>query len=409
MKSFFALIPVFLFFRLFPVWGNGTCNSLLTNDGDPEKIQFFSHGAPAQNYGYLLSRLKYAAPGTVLDFGDGDTLTFSRYINSGGTHVIIENDEGLAIRIPIYNPQAHWGTDPLSFVTAHADLESAGIKVVGLNLQKSRPPKFLAVDRLKILFTLEDLKYEDQRLQLTRAERSLAIKRLIDFARSTWSYESLGDFNETQLGFDGNQWVLFDIAEPNLRIKNIHQSRHVFSPINYGEGYVHHLVSPEIQKKIDSAILNERAEQLEKGQVKFSKNDWFERDGSTHGMADVFFATDEEEISAGNHRERFIYGSYLQKWARKNLKFYEAQYEGSNLMSFRVQKILQVSDETVLYSVVVAVNPGKSMKGYIEVQLSLGKGKKSLFQSSFPLLTKRGFKQNDLDAIGPDYVLVLDH
>jgi hypothetical protein len=406
-----------LFLNAPQAWSTLNCRDLVfdaakaqvpINAAPMNSVNFYPNKVKAPDYDSLIKGLKSLQAGTILDFGGGDRFVFEEYVGAGGTTVIVKIDDGSLLRIPKLNLDANPGTDAFGFVKGHQTLKEAGISVVGLDIERSRPPKFLVVENLHFQMTLEDLKYDRVNVPKNEADRAFVIERLLEFARSTWKFRYWGDFNETQLAFDGKKWILFDIATPIIEVDNLSQSNHIFSPLNFGDGYVHRFVAQDLQKAIDQAISKERERRKKIGQDQEPDSIWFKRPHIGGNDVDFYFISEEQGISGLKGSEKYLHKSFLRKSGKRVLNFRDADYEGSRLIQMRVGKLVAVGNTTALFAVTLGdYGSGKRVEGYIEV-LQNFKAAKDAFAESFPLLKKRGFKHEDLAAIGTDYVLVVD-
>lgn len=79
-----------------------------------------------------------------------------------------------------------------AFVEASGDLKKSGIVIVGLDLKKSLPARFLVVETSKT------------KIKMSETMRDHLYEKFLEFAKSTWIYESIGDFSPRQIGRDGS-------------------------------------------------------------------------------------------------------------------------------------------------------------------------------------------------------------
>lgn len=181
-------------------------------------------GLSSKRYFQQLGRI---GPGTKVTFA-GNGFTFSKEyqvgerLGRGNTTVIYEllNEPKKALRVPIvYNnkkSQVRNGINltprPLrrSFINGtiwgHKILKEAGVKVV--EMHDYRYDQFAIVDRVNgpsffdFISNLESY---------SESEKEKMFKGFVEFAKSTYLLEEIGDFNSTQVVFDKERgWVLID-------------------------------------------------------------------------------------------------------------------------------------------------------------------------------------------------------
>ena len=330
--------------------------------------------------------------GTPLDFGEGDRFTFQKLLGEGATTKIVKTQEGPVLRISKRVPDAYPGTDLNGFNRLQGELEAAGVPIVKVDREHSRLPKFLIVEEKKILGTLYHYLHPNFK-GATEAERKFALSKLDDFARKTWGFSYIGDFNPSQLGFDGKEWFLFDVGMVNSPISHPRQKQTVFSSW-VDEGDTLRTVPAEMEDHLVKIIREERERHQE-----FATRPWFTR---------VKYAGDHKLLvnneSTGlvlNHNIPYLIETeFLTKRGRKKLlgKSPTGQLREIRL---KAQNLLRTGEKSALYEVTV----GKK-QALLEVRLEIDK-KKDLFSGKMPLLKKEGYSEDDLIAIGPDFVLLL--
>jgi hypothetical protein len=81
-----------------------------------------------------------------------------------------------------------------------------------------------------------------EELPLNGEEASRALAGLDAFLKRTWQFTHIGDFNNTQIGWDGAQWILFDFTSASIRFK-VFDDTHVWedpsaSPVSEVTTYI---------------------------------------------------------------------------------------------------------------------------------------------------------------------------
>jgi hypothetical protein len=91
----------------------------------------------------------------------------------------------------------------------------------------------------------------------------------VEFARKTWMYKRIGDFRPSELGYNGKEWLVFDMANeryPHLLIDDLDSKKNIFSPYpGFAEGSTEIVkvpqLPPELYEKVKDAIRDERRKQ----------------------------------------------------------------------------------------------------------------------------------------------------
>lgn len=363
------------------------------------RVRLFDDKSNAVNdYREALRRLTTAAPGTVIDFGRGESFVFKKFLGAGETTFVVETMDGKALRIPLLPEYS-------GFINEFYELQGAlfanGVRVIGLDRELSRPPRFLVVAKEEFQYTLADFlenrNLYGQELNSTAKERAKVLEKLKDFARTTWRFDFIGDFNETQLGYNGNEWILFDFAHNVYPVKNAQQRRNIFSPQVFDD-HIHETVPQEIYKELEKVILAERRKMADEiANSSQQKLPWIQRKtlGSERMLSYLISGEVSSQSLIGNKLEVSLRN--MRESARKRVN----TMRGWNYADFRIEKILKADEDSVLYQVRFHEGP----QGLLEISTTVLKKKDE--DSAGHLLKKAGYKKSDWDANGPDYALVL--
>lgn len=343
-----------------------------------------------------LDSLRNAPRGTKLDFGDGDVFYLDKFLGEGGTTKIVRVTTGQVLRIYNHNPGANPGSSLTKFVKLQQELERAGVPVVRIDLENSRLPKFLVVEEKKIRYTLES--FLNHANDLPSDERRLALERLHDFARKTWAFTYIGDFNGSQMGYDGHEWFLFDVGSTHRHLQNHGELQTTFSTSVDADGTIRH-VPEDLEKSLEAVIHEERESQFASGQFK-DLAPLFKRDGLGEKDYRGLFAGDQElRISMPPITRKLLtdFGKSL---------FKRPKWTTNDDLELKLGSHARTGKKSVIYTARVSSSGlDKRIKTLIEVRLKID-GKDDLFAGKMPLLKSMGYGKKDILVIGPDYVIV---
>lgn len=282
------LLTFFLFVDKISANELGHCPSLFLNQPFQTKtIELYPDGKFNPQYTHLIKNL---TEGDRIDFGDGQVFTFKQLLGQGATTFVVETDSGLVLRIPKEEDALHSyaGSAPVfevfinDFVRLHEELKSEGIPVVDLNLELSRPPRFLVVSKIPILFNAKEFffheKTSNQALtSLSPKRRKQTAEDFIEFAKTTWKFRYIGDLDSSQIGYDGTKWILFDFAFNNQKITSFLEEKNAFSKVkNFSTGFntneIIYIAPPKVTKQIKKQINKIRKKQSRRAE-------WIQREG----------------------------------------------------------------------------------------------------------------------------------
>ncbi|MBC7421494.1 MAG: hypothetical protein H7328_12275 [Bdellovibrio sp.] len=335
------------------------CTELFTEESQGPTRVFYKNESSRRRYGKVLLKTK---PGDILDFGGGDRFQVKTVLGQGQTTLVVETTDGLVLRIPKIDPNEGKIKKPKrdevlfgfinDFVKIQQELDAVGVPVVKLDLQRSRVPKFLVVEKINLQFDLREFtkNYSSpEKLHLSAQQYNDISKGLIKFAQATWAYEYFGDFRADQLGWDGKRWVLFDFAFSNIKMRNFTSEKNIFTPLDVEDDwgiFRVELVPKLLYSKIHAALNQKRREQAR-------SQTWFER---PEGGGDFLLY---DLISVEN-----LVGKSF------DLEKVEGEFDPSKtyeMVHIKVLKILKQSSNSVLYKVDVE----GQVQGFLEVQIKM--------------------------------------
>lgn len=366
-------------------------------------------GRPADNLNSLLSLLNENHPGIQIDFGNGLTLDIASVVAKGGSSFFATTTDGRFVKVFVNslinaergaNLQVSYFSAE-GFAQSQRELEADGVRVVGI--KESHLPYFIEVERLPLKYTLQEFKYIANKLSLR--EQHEAEERLVEWAKSTWRYQSIGDFNDSQIGYTGSEWVLFDFGNRNERVLDLRQSGNIFDPIN-DQGLAYNVVDPELYRRIERAIRDERLRNLAARHTALSAEPWISRPakwlpGPPNRSSYLF----RREISSARliGAKLSISPNLLRKSDLKAL--IKTPVTGEQTwygIPYTVKKIKRVGDDSVLFKISFA--SGKT--GWLEVATQIREAADEFKVGT--LLKKAGYGKSEWSASGPDYVLVIE-
>ena len=363
-------------------------------------------GKPASNYRQLVQRLKNNPLGTRLDFGQGGQLIVKNFVTEGGTSFFIETTDGRFIKVFLsdlmeaslhpFDMQSEVYVGAEDFALIQRELKKQGVHVVALKEGRSRLPYYVELEKLPLKFTLGE--FIGEQIKLSGKEKILVEERLIDWARTTWAYAWIGDFNPSQLGYTNDGWVLFDFGGKNRRIADLRQLGNTFSPVNFEIDNVK-MVGDELYAKIENAIREERESRLEDRAAKeFSKHEaWFRRHGNE---SDDFLLKDEIGSSDLIGKTSTFIGANLAKSDRRLIEK-AGGLSKNGKAKYRIKKIKTAGVDSVVFKIEFDVG----IKGLLEVSTDSDFSVRKLGRG----LEELGYSKSDWSAQGPDYILVVKH
>jgi hypothetical protein len=223
---------------LAPCYASAICDELLSQVGEPKVVTLFQGEQPVKNFNDVLETIR---PGDQLKFGDG-TVFKVRALLSEGVSRIYDLGDGWLLRIPGYEHKGFGIADGIPFIRdfqkMQAELKKNGIPIVEVDENRSVPDQAVVVKKEKVLFTLEEylggIDHDKEELELSSSEKDEIEKKAIQFARKTWMYSYIGDFDPSQLIYNGKDWLLLDVGVNNgvfnsKLIKNLKEDRNAFT------------------------------------------------------------------------------------------------------------------------------------------------------------------------------------
>ena len=389
------------------------CRSLFS--GNSVLSLYEKSGSAPKNYATTLENLSKAKPGTKFSFLPGENFTLKQYLGEGETTVIVETMEGQTLRIPKVDLRTSNNTLHTSFINdfikSSQELAAAGVRVPEVDMKTSRPPRFLVVQKEDIYFptksgekialTLDKFLSEKVRKELnfTAKDTEAIFEKLIDFAKSTWRFSFIGDFNESQLAYNGHEWVLIDFARDNAKAVSANQRKNTFSPQKY-EDHTHEILPPKLYAKVEEAVVQERKKQFEALAKNTEPQVWFQRPTVEPKSAHRYLFVSETGLNGLIGSKYSLARSNLSKSANKKLKATDGV--SKVYAEYQITKLVKQGKDSTVF----AVKFYHGEKGFIEVSYSVLDKKEEY--SAGKALKKMGYSKSDFGYEGADYVLVLE-
>jgi hypothetical protein len=255
----------------------------------PKVVTLFQGNQPVKNFNQVLESIR---PGDQIKFGDG-TIFKIQAITSEGISRIYDLGDGWLLRVPGYEYKGFHYPDGISFVRdfqkMQPELKKNKVPIVEVDVDRSVPDQAVVVKKEKVLFSLEDylqgLDHNKEHLKLSDSEKKETEKKLVQFARKTWMYKYIGDFDPRQLVYNGDEWLLLDVGVANGKsnsqlVENLKEDQNTFTHFSteaiqdgksgkpakafkgiYRDLYKSRREARRIYEKIDDAIRDERKKQ----------------------------------------------------------------------------------------------------------------------------------------------------
>ncbi|MFN3455174.1 MAG: hypothetical protein ACK41T_09470 [Pseudobdellovibrio sp.] len=367
-------------------------------------VALYNDAQPIVNYQETLSKiintLKLGKTVEII-FPNNRSVEVRNFLGNGETTFVFETTDGYALRVPIEyelsintdhkNPiLTTWFID--DYIKLQNELSLNNIKVPKIFLDKSLIPYFLITEKIDVKFLLVDYIQNYNTNMINEKDKKIIDEQLLKFARSTWMYKNIGDFNGEQVAFNGYEWVLFDFANKNTLIEHQLQIQNTFTPTRF-EQYTHHYVTKELYKKISKAIRDERHKKaylLRQNKTFYNAKTWIQRKTKNSGF------TLTHEISVFNlvnskfdlFRINFKKNDELDKTLRHN-----------SLISIKFDRFLNVNKKTALYEV--------TLENKIKAMAEIALNDENPDGSDFNFLKKLGYSKNDLIYSSYDLKIVL--
>lgn len=183
---------------------------------------FLAGGVAVRNYDQIVASIK---PNDQLRFTNGKVFRVKGALGKGNTTLVIETEEGLALRVPL---RAGAFMDPISYEeTPYSDfinkyrIGSRRLQRMGIEMPRiidSLPSEYVLVEKVAVKFRLDQLLQGE--VSLSRAELEEALSKLKSWAKQLWTVTYIGDFNESQVVYDGKRWILVDTTDGHHSVKS---------------------------------------------------------------------------------------------------------------------------------------------------------------------------------------------
>ncbi len=173
--------------------------------------ELFDGPNPRWDYHETIKKLKANGKGKVR-FSNGKVVELTAFIGEGQSTFIFETSTGHAIRLasPYYNK--NWKN--LGFLKLYAETHkelldlALPIPMISEVGKAGNTVQYILLEKISVQFDLETAL---QRSLLPAASsQQPIIENLKKFALQTALFEDIGDFNFTQIVWDGSRWVLLD-------------------------------------------------------------------------------------------------------------------------------------------------------------------------------------------------------
>lgn len=323
------------------------------------------------------------------------------FLGNGETTFVFETTDGYALRVPIEyelsintdhkNPiLTTWFID--DYIKLQNELSLNNIKVPKIFLDKSLIPYFLITEKIDVKFLLVDYIRNYNTDVINEKNKKNIDEQLLKFAKSTWMYKNIGDFNGEQVAFNVYEWILFDFANKNTLIEHQLQIQNTFTPTRF-EQYTHHYVTKELYKKISDAIMNERhkkAHLLKQSKNFYNTKTWIQRQNNksdltiTHELSVFKLLNSKFDL----FRINFKKNDELEKVLRSN-----------SLISIKFNRVLTTNKKTVLYEV--------TLENKLKARAEIAMNDKNTHGSDFKFLKNLSYSKNDLIYNSSDLKIVL--
>lgn len=179
-----------------------------------EDYELFNSGIQNPSYNEIVEKLH---PGDRISFSNGKWFSILDMKKHGNTTLILQISEVLAIRIPLKLGKfaSQFSGDSIDFRSyinmfyrGNRNLVRLGVATV--KVFDYLPGEYVVVNKLDIQFTFEDFIYG--KIFLNQDQKMRLLDSFYNWVESTGTVTYIGDFNESQVGFDlkSQSWILFD-------------------------------------------------------------------------------------------------------------------------------------------------------------------------------------------------------
>ncbi len=363
-----------LIFSQAQVFAKNNCRAIFQDGSDdkPKLVRLVRKGNPVKNYQDLLENLK---TGDRIDLGEGHIFTFYNYLSderSGDMTTIIDVGNGWALRLSRHFSHTFVMTPELmkkemmDWCELIDELRENGVPVVDVNKKESKPPFFILVKKENFIFRLSDL-FVNGRLNLKSPTLAKidpqvvrqALEKLIVFAGKTWMYRSIGDYRYEQLGYNGVDWLLFDVGKRwHAPLANFDDQIHSFSHPSedpYSNSKNGNFLPRQYLRHIDELIRNERLKASREGQW-ISRKTYTGKFGFDNSLIQGLIkepipAGRKFKISSGNPEVKrgIPTDPEYDKWSKREV-------------SFKVKSLIKSSDLFSFYEVKIRKGPPAILK-----------------------------------------------
>lgn len=205
-----------------PAWAALTL--LIASHASPARAEdyvlFEARGKPVawETYNDIVEKL---GPGDTIQFSDGKRFEVREILGGRAQNLVIDIGDGRVLRIPSrVLPMRAMSGGTLSialFFKGYLELKAAGVRVARVFEEESLPPEYVVEEKVPVEFLLSQ--FEKGEIPLDPERRKLVEDKLVEFAKATWLYETIGDFDGTQLAWTGSEWVLIDWNDQHFYAK----------------------------------------------------------------------------------------------------------------------------------------------------------------------------------------------
>jgi len=162
--------------------------------------------------------VKKITKGDVVIFSNGRKFKITEVLGPKGVSLILKTDANKVLRIPIEIGffRSPFNSNSVSyqefidmFGRGYPLLQQEGVVMVKQYDWQSR--EYVEVEYVSVQFTLDQ--FLEGKIPVDLATRAKILGRLYQWMRGTWNLTYIADFNESQVAYDGERWVLLDFAE----------------------------------------------------------------------------------------------------------------------------------------------------------------------------------------------------
>ena len=356
---------------------------------------FTADGGFAPGYRDLVDGLQ---PGSRIRLPNGVEYEVHKILGGGQLSKVIDIGDGWALRIAagdgtrknnreIEASRGQFLSGMNSFMRVHDEVKATGVRVVEVDKSRTFLPYAIVVKKETFLFEgdrfFHALRFPEHS-KLAPEIVAQAREDFIKFIAQTYMFDSIGDFGTRQIGYNGKEWVLFDMGDVSMSdfqrpIANFESKDYLLRTLKYedeGDQVVRRQMPKDLEKEVSKRIFKLREHASKNGT-------WYERNGDY--WIQLIHAAQPHPIPVGEAV------SMRANWYE--MKGAMGVLPPGKVLKFRIQKFEGEKKGIATYSVVVE-NDGRPLQATLHVAIGIkdvkriAKLRKKVIEQGSPFYSK---------------------